>query len=330
MTIAPRSFPRWLALGLILGPAVFSPARAQPALSPDRVTFFTEPNFKGEALVVEAGAAVDNLGTLARANSRAWTFAISSVRVEGAAKAVVHSAPAFRGARLEITRSIGDLYGVRRADEPGTTWDRAIASISVVGPPRIVAPPTPIVVQPPPTTVIVVPAPPPPPRTSPREADAIVQHAYREVLDRNADPEGLRRYRDRLISEGWSERQVIEALQRSPEARAINADEAIARMFREVLGRDPDPSGLNTYRARWRDGWTQGRIRDDLAHSQEGRQSFARLAIGRAYKELLGRDPDPAGYATYEKLIREQNWTERQLREAIMSSDEYRQRQRRK
>jgi hypothetical protein len=310
---------------------------AQTPGNPDRVTFYSEPNFKGDALTVEAGANVPNLDTLRRPNSRPWTFAISSVRIEGAAKAIVYDSPGLRGDQLEITRSITDLYGERRSRTPGATWDRSIVSINVVGPARTIVTAPPPSYPPPPTTVVVVAPPPPPPPVvevrpalSPREADLIVQRAYREVLDRNADPEGLRRYRDRLMREGWSERQVIEALQRSAEARAINADEAITRLYRELLGRDPDPGGLNHYRQLWRDGWTQGRIRDDLRRSAEGRESYARTVITRAYRDLLGRDPDPGGYATYERNIRERGWSERQVREAIMSSQEYRQRQRRR
>ena len=154
----------------------------------------------------------------------------------------------------------------------------------------------------------------------------LVDRAYRDVLDRPADPEGLRRYRDRLMLEGWSERQLIEQLQRSPEARAIKADDAITRIYREVLGRDPDPNGLAHYRAKWRQGWTQGQIRDDLRRSHEGRDNRIRETITRAYRQVLGRDPDPQGYATYERLMRERGYTERDLRRALMNGDEYRQR----
>jgi hypothetical protein len=168
--------------------------------------------------------------------------------------------------------------------------------------------------------------PPPPPRLSPREADAIVVHAYRDVLNRAPDPEGLRTYRDRLMREGWNERQIVEQLQRSAEARGINADEAITRIYREVLGRDPDPNGLGHYRAKWRDGWTQGQIREDLQRSPEGRANYIKVAITRAYRELLGREPDPQGYANYERLMREKGYTEQMVRQALMSGDEYRRR----
>ena len=39
----------------------------------------------------------------------------------------------------------------------------------------------------------------------------------------------------------------------------------------------------------------------------------------------MNRAPDPAGFATYEKLMREKGMGERQLRESLMQSDEYRQ-----
>ena len=165
------------------------------------------------------------------------------------------------------------------------------------------------------------------PRLDRRTAELIVQRAYRDVLDRPADPEGLRIYRDRLMLEGWTERKVIEQLQRSTEARAINPDAAITKAYREVMGRDPDAKGLSHYRAKWREGWTQGQIRDDLRRSGEGREYQVRDVITRAYRDILGREPDPAGYATYEKAMRERGYNERDIRAALMNGDEYRQRQ---
>lgn len=259
----------WFASGLC--------AQSGP-LSPDRVTFFTEPNFKGEALTIEAGAAVEDLERLQRPSGRPWLYAISSVRLEGAARATVFSGPRYSGHRLEITRDIADLYGEPRAGVAGGTWDRAIVSVSVSGPPRtVITAPPPVRHEAPPTVVVVPAQPPPPPvivapRLDRRTAELIVQRAFREVLDRPADPEGLRTYRDRLLHQGWTEQRIIEQLQRSSEARAINPDEAITRMYREILGRDPDPGGLANYKAKWRDGWTQGQIRADLRRSEEYRQ----------------------------------------------------------
>ncbi|PAW79032.1 MAG: hypothetical protein B9S27_07300 [Opitutia bacterium Tous-C8FEB] len=300
----------------------------------DAVVFYTEPNFQGEALRVEAGARVEDLATLQRANQQSWRGAISSVQIEGAARATVASAPGFRGERLEIAASIPDLYAQPMG---GQTWDRAIAAIEVRGPTS--APPAPTYPDRGPGPVVVVPAPPPPPRVvivepprpriDRRTAERMVEHAFREVLDRPADPTGLRTYRERVMQEGWSQQEVIQQLQRSPEARAIQPEPAIRRMYQEVLGRDADPAGLAHYRAKWREGWTQGQIREDLRRSQEGRGRNIRESITRAYREVLGRDPDPAGMANYERQMREKGLTERDLRRALMNGDEYRQRQRR-
>lgn len=320
-------------LGLFASVSTVS-AQAPAPLSPNRVTFYTEPNFQGEALTIEAGAAVENLDRLQRADRRPWMYVISSVRIDGYAAASVYSAAGFAGDRLDITRDIPDLYAERRGRDGAATWDRSIASISVSGPARNEPPPAASRPSgPPPTVVVVSPPPPPPPviiqevrpRLDRRTAEMIVQRAYRDVLNRPADPEGLRTYRDRMMHEGWSERQVIQGLQRSSEARAVNADEAITKAFREVLGRDPDANGLAHYRSKWREGWTQGQIRDDLRRSHEGRDSYIRNTITKAYRDVLGREPDPAGYATYEKAMRERGYTERELRAALMSGDEYRQ-----
>ena len=70
---------------------------------------------------------------------------------------------------------------------------------------------------------------------------------------------------------------------------------------------------------------TQGQIRDDLRRSGEGRETNYRAVITKAYRDILGRDPDPAGYATYEKAMRERGYTERDIRAALMSGDEYKQ-----
>lgn len=326
--------PRLFRLVVVLF-AAGAGAFAQPPVSPNRVTFYTEPNFRGDALTVEAGATVADLNRMTRPGGQSWGLAISSVQVEGDARASVYAAPGLQGERLEIVRSIPDLYGETRPG--GGTWDRTIASVAVGGTRPSAPPPAPgqppvVYGEPAPPTVVVVPRPPPPPPVRVvrpvdlRAVDAAIHRAFREVLNRPADPDGLRTYRHRLVNEGWSEAQMVAQLQKSSEARAVDATQTITRIYREVLGRDPDPSGLAHYRAKWREGWTQGQIRDDLRRSHESRGNHIQGAITRAYRDLLGREPDPAGYANFERLMRERGWTERDVRQSIMSSDEYRQR----
>jgi hypothetical protein len=325
----------WLRLvALLLFAVGFRALSAQTGLGSDRVTFYSEPHFKGDALTLEAGAAVESLDTLRRDNARRWTFGISSVRVEGSAKAFVYSGPYFAGDRLEISRDIADLYGENRG-QSGTTWDRAIASVAIAGQ-RSIPPSSTTVYRPGggPNYVVAQPARPQMAQVerrviyNQRTADLVIERAYRDVLGRVADPAGVQHYRQKLMREGWTERQVIEDLKGSREARAITPDEAITQLYREVLGREPDATGLNHYRKLWRQGWTQGQIRDDLRRSVESRDVSIRNAITRAYRELLGREPDAAGYANYEKLMREKGMTERLLRQTLMAGEEYRQRQR--
>lgn len=318
-----RRFPL-LALAILFAVSAGAQTVVQRPVSPDHVTFFSEPHFKGDALTIEAGASVASLDTLQRPNRRPWTFAISSVRVSGAARAIVYTGIEFSGQRLEIAGDVDDLYAIARSGSARGTWDRSIASIAVSGPASTVVPtPRPQTQQPPPVVYVPPPPPPPPaPMYSRREADAIITRAYLDVLDRRPDPNGLRHYREQLMGRGWTERQLVQDLQRSAEARAIDPDVAIAQLYRDVLGRDPDPHGLAHYRRKWREGWTRAAIRDDLRRSEEGRAFAIRNAIDRAYRDILGREPDPGGFATYERLMREGRLSERALRDVLRNSEE--------
>src|SRR6266540_3362668 len=84
---------------------VVAQAQTTAAGSASRVTFFSEPNYRGEALTVEAGASVPSLDQMLRSNQQPWTYAIVSVRIDGAAKATIYSEPRFAGDQIEITRS---------------------------------------------------------------------------------------------------------------------------------------------------------------------------------------------------------------------------------
>ncbi len=96
-------------------------------------------------------------------------------------------------------------------------------------------------------------------------------------------------------------------------------DERIDRLYREVLGRPADSSGLRTYRDRIRDNnWSMQRVRDELANSRE-----AESAINRAYQEILGRDADSRGRRTYLQRLRS-GWSIQRIREDLMNSRERR------
>jgi len=59
--------------------------------------------------------------------------------------------------------------------------------------------------------------------------------------------------------------------------RMESADRLIRRAYAEVLGREPDSSGLKQYRrALLEKNWTEGDVRDDLRRSEEFRRKPGR------------------------------------------------------
>lgn len=286
------------------------PSVRAPAPVGDHVVFYSEPGYRGESFVVETGAAVEDLARLPRERG-SWANSISSFRIEGAATVVAFTDPDFRGSRLEASRSLPDLVVEQPRGGPQINWARTISSVQVLpAQPRV------FVAEP-------IPEPPPRPRYDRRTAENIVQRAYRDFLGRNPDPEGLRVYREKLIDRGWSEDDLRRDLRNSQEFRSINPDEVIGKAYREVLKREPDPEGLRHYRDLFVNrGWTIPQIRADLVHSDERSDKHIRDVITKAYRDILGRDPDPAGMASYQRAVRDKAWNEQQIRDALARSPE--------
>ena len=170
--------------------------------------------------------------------------------------------------------------------------------------------------------------------------EAIVRRAYQDILGRDPDPEGMRTYRSNIIDRGWSEQDVREALRNSPEyasgpARTASADRIIRRAYQDILGREPDQGGLETYRRNIIErGWDEQDVRAALRHSQErrdvvrGQRSLsdaeASDIVRRAYLSVLSREPDANGMRDYKARLLNDRWTEQQVVNALRNSDEYR------
>ena len=148
----------------------------------------------------------------------------------------------------------------------------------------------------------------------------------------------LRDYRRKMVDEGWTERQLRDALRRSDEHRtnpSASADRIINRAYQDILGRAPDASGLSSYRNQITNhGWDEHDVRDALMNSPEYRQKGsgamtqdrAREIVRRAYLSVLGREPDPASEPFVQRVLRD-HWTEREVARELRNSDEYRNRQ---
>jgi hypothetical protein len=173
-------------------------------------------------------------------------------------------------------------------------------------------------------------------------ADDIVRRAYQDILGRDPDPDGLRNYRSKIVNDGWSERDVREALRRSDEYaatggvavnfRTASADRIIRRAYQDILGREPDDAGLRNYRRLiLEEGWDEQDVRQALVRSPERRQqrlgasaAQAEDMVRRAYRSVLGRDPDPSGLNHYTAKVMLERWTEEDVVQALRESDEYR------
>jgi len=174
------------------------------------------------------------------------------------------------------------------------------------------------------------------------QPNAIVTRAYQDILGRDPDTEGLRSYRSKIVNEGWTEQDVREALRRSDEYgatgatdfRTASADRIIRRAYQDILRREPDASGLESYRRNiLENGWDEQDVRQALRRSTERRElrrsvsdAQATEMVRRAYLSVLNREPDATGLNDYKQKVLREGWSEQQLVQALRNSDEYRNR----
>jgi len=174
------------------------------------------------------------------------------------------------------------------------------------------------------------------------QSEAIVRRAYQDILGRDPDADGMRTYTSKIVDEGWSERDVREALRRSAEYgstgrpaasfRTASADRIIRRAYQDILGREPDASGLRTYRRNiLENGWDEQDVRQALIRSPERRQTQAGVGdreameiVRRAYRSVLNREPDANGMRDYTARVLFDHWSEGDVVQALRDSDEYR------
>jgi len=170
--------------------------------------------------------------------------------------------------------------------------------------------------------------------------DAAIDRSFRAVLGRAPSDRERLRYRTLMIRNGWSERDVRRDLGARTDYRKYRNDQgtrptaAVRSAYQDILGREPDAEGLRNYRQKIvREGWSEQDVRDDLRRSAEyasmtGRTASADRIIRRAYLDVLHREPDPEGLATYRREIIENGWEYHDLRQVLARSEERRQNRR--
>lgn len=111
------------------------------------------------------------------------------------------------------------------------------------------------------------------------DVERIIRRAYDDILHRQSDTNGMRNFRSHMIDDGWTEQDVREALRKSTEFNrrsSESADKIVRRAYRDILNRDPDHSGLVTYRNHiLNNGWDEHDVRE-LRQSDEYRKKHRR------------------------------------------------------
>ena len=151
-----------------------------------------------------------------------------------------------------------------------------------------------------------------------RQAEQMVRQAYRDVLRREPDASGLQQYTNNVLYQGWSEADVRRSL--------LNSTEYAERTGSTRYGRAgngyPSSGGYYGNNGYYR---SNGYGNNGYAYGN-GSYGQATSMVRRAYRSVLGREPDEAGLRAYtDKVVRE-GWSERDLVNALRSSDEYRSR----
>jgi Beta/Gamma crystallin/Domain of unknown function (DUF4214) len=217
-----------------------------------RVILYQHADFRGEALELYPGEAIENLSGRTFPNGSGLNDSVSSIRIEGGAEVYVYEHARFRGQVLRLSESVRDLSFRRLPDNPGASWNDHISSLKVEAARR---------------------------RPGEREIDydGMIKRAYRDLLGHEPDNQGLRYYHGLMIDQGWSERMVRDHIQHGEEFRREAADRLIRRAYKDLLGREPDESGLRHYRQMVMEhDWTENEVRDNIRRSEEFRRKSVR------------------------------------------------------
>ena len=109
-------------------------------------------------------------------------------------------------------------------------------------------------------------------------------------------------------------------------------DVIIRRAYLDVLEREPDAEGMRVYRRHIIDDeWTEAQVRESLRDSSEFREMHtmtyekAQEVVRRAYRAVLGREPDPGAGGYVSKVLKD-HWRQQDVERELRKSQEYRQR----
>jgi hypothetical protein len=180
-------------------------------------------------------------------------------------------------------------------------------------------------------------------------AEAMLEDAFVEVLDREPRRSEYRNYVDWIVDERIRYGELIRQIEsdylddrggqsgrygdRRPASNEREAREWVKDIFNEVLDREPGPLELTNYATVSLDeGLTKSQLKYLIEQDYEidarsgGREAFAPAdadeIIREAYLDILNREPDEEGLRNYRRLMIDKGWSEARIRDAIAESKE--------
>ena len=97
------------------------------------------------------------------------------------------------------------------------------------------------------------------------------------------------------------------------------AKSVVTALYVDLLGRGPDPTGLEGWSAALLSGTSQAVLVETLTRSDE----YIAKRVAKAYREVLGREPEPVGANDWLVAIRNRQATVDDVQRRFYDSDEY-------
>ena len=230
------------AFALLAAPMLGAQSWGRPDSPRAGACFYRDSNFRGDYFCVNAGRDYSSL-------SSGMNDRISSIQTFGGAQVTIFQDARFNGRSRDFRGS------VRNLKDAG--WNDRLSSLRVGGGSGGHGHGS--------------------GGYSNQDVDRIVRRAYEDILNRQPDTDGLRLYRSRMLDDGWSEKDVRDALRKSSEYKQQNsmtrqkAEEIVRQAYLSELHREPD-AGSRTYVDKvMRDHWTQQDVARELRKSPEYR-----------------------------------------------------------
>jgi hypothetical protein len=169
-------------------------------------------------------------------------------------------------------------------------------------------------------------------QTCTTNAPQVVDDVYQQVLERSADQasSGLT---EALAAGRMTVRDVVREVATSEEhAERFFWQPAVQNLYRNLLGRDADPEGLEVFTTKARTSGLGAAQRDIMAspeYQQKGSSAGAptdntasyEAGVRSLYRHLLGRDPDPLGLRDLTQIAMRNNFEA--VIDRMLTSQEY-------